>query len=493
MNHRTIKFDDTIWTSEWTGQTLMLAAVILVVTVGLASLPTATAQSPDATVTVGNASIQTEETTTVPVVLSEAPDGLAGFDVTVDLTDSSPATIGNASVSDQFGLTNVTVTDDKVTLVGSDTEDNVQGNATDVQLGSVSVSGTENGTTSLSPTATQLDADGGDRLLVTTVPGTVTVGNGNDTQPPNPTVAVEDASVATGEQTSVPVVLSEAPDGVAGFNVTVNVADRSVATLVNASVTDQFGLTNVTVADERITLVGSDTEDNVQSDATDVQLGTVTVNGTAVGETTLSPTVNQLDADGGDRLDAATAGATLIVEDGDDDESNVTATRRIDATTVPAGGSTEVTVTTDIPDSVVNVGVTENFEPAFESAAIVDDDGATISSVTNATDQLTASWGERTEVTLVYNVTVPENADAGETFTISGTAEDTDTGTETTIKGDASIEVGNPDPVAEYANDEDIVEADGLLEAAADFRAGKIEADLLLDVAAAFRSGDPVG
>lgn len=48
------------------------------------------------------------------------------------------------------------------------------------------------------------------------------------------------------------------------------------------------------------------------------------------------------------------------------------------------------------------------------------------------------------------------------------------------------------DAVADYANNRGVVNSQGLLDAAADFRTGKIDATTLLDVAAAFRSGEPV-
>lgn len=58
--------------------------------------------------------------------------------------------------------------------------------------------------------------------------------------------------------------------------------------------------------------------------------------------------------------------------------------------------------------------------------------------------------------------------------------------------GSAGEGGGSDDPIAEYADDQGVVTATGLLEAASDFRNGEIEATLLLEVASAFRSGNPV-
>lgn len=133
-----------------------------------------------------------------------------------------------------------------------------------------------------------------------------------------------------------------------------------------------------------------------------------------------------------------------------------------------------MTVTVTSPRSVDIVGVTEQFEPAFDSAAIVDDDGATRATVTTSADRLSASWSDRIRATLVYEVTVPGDAQEGETFAISGTVKDTTAGTETAVDGATSIEVGTSDSVTQYANDDGVVDSQGLLEAAAEFRDGAI-------------------
>jgi len=162
--------------------TLVVGACVLALALTGA---TALAQAPDdPTVRVEDTSVAPEETTTVEVTLSDAPDGLSGYNLTLALDDSSTATLTNASTAGQFALTNMTVSADTVTLSAVDTDDAVGPGATEVALGAVTLQGETAGTTELSVTATQIDDDNGSAISPATAGGTVTVetadGNGTD-------------------------------------------------------------------------------------------------------------------------------------------------------------------------------------------------------------------------------------------------------------------------------------------------------------------------
>ncbi|WP_435065511.1 right-handed parallel beta-helix repeat-containing protein [Halobaculum sp. EA56] len=115
------------------------------------------------------------------------------------------------------------------------------------------------------------------------------------------TVRVASGSAAVDGAVTVPVVLSNASAGLSGYNITVTVANGSVATIVNASVDGDFALNDTAVAADgtEATLTAADLDERVQSGATDVTLATVTLRGTAPGTTTVSVTVNQIDDDEG--------------------------------------------------------------------------------------------------------------------------------------------------------------------------------------------------
>jgi archaellum component FlaF (FlaF/FlaG flagellin family) len=116
--------------------------------------------------------------------------------------------------------------------------------------------------------------------------------------------------------------------------------------------------------------------------------------------------------------------------------------RSIDDTTLAPGESTTVTVEVDNSEAA-NVTVIEQFDPAFGTVEIVDDDGADFSEVREANDELFATWGDREEATLTYEVTVADDAEAGATYNLTGYGEYN--GSQVPVEGDSQITVGAAD------------------------------------------------
>lgn len=141
-----------------------------------------------------------------------------------------------------------------------------------------------------------------------------------------PTVAVGDADLTAGGEATVPLSLSAAPAGLAGYALRVRVGDASVARLVDAAAAD-FPLTDARVDGEGASarVGGVDLDDEVTAGATDVDLGSVTVEGVASGRTRLGVDVVGMDDDAGDRVPATTAPGSVAVGG---------------ATPTPSGGST---------------------------------------------------------------------------------------------------------------------------------------------------------
>ena len=167
-----------------------------------------------------------------------------------------------------------------------------------------------------------------------------------------PTVAPSDATVAVGETTTIAVPLSAAPDGLSGFNLTVEAAGEN-ARVVDATVADEFGITTERVEDGRATLEGVDLGENVEAGAEDVRLGTVTVRGVGGGSTDLAVDVRKMDDDDGEPVSPKTGTAEVTVTgddggssspgDGDDgrDRSDGTATAGSDDLATPMPSSTD--------------------------------------------------------------------------------------------------------------------------------------------------------
>jgi hypothetical protein len=156
-----------------------LAAVGAVVLALCASALTgaAAAQSDSPMITVSSTTVQPGETATVDVVLTSAPEGLAGYAVDLSVEGDGTAITG-ASYPDTFGLTSEPVIGDDgktVTLEAADLSENVQPGASEVVLATVELSGERVGETTLSLAPVQFDTDGGGSMSPASDAGTVTV------------------------------------------------------------------------------------------------------------------------------------------------------------------------------------------------------------------------------------------------------------------------------------------------------------------------------
>ncbi|WP_299267212.1 PGF-CTERM sorting domain-containing protein [Halorientalis sp.] len=158
----------------------LLAGLLLVGGAG-----TATADD-GAQLTVTNATVDQNETSTLQLALSRAPAGLSGYEVTLTLSDSGVAEIRDASYPDSFQLTtdaDIAGGGQRVTLEAAITD--TPPGATDVTLATVNVTGTGGGTTAVRVTDAQVDADNGSQVAPAYSPGSVAVeplsNNGADT------------------------------------------------------------------------------------------------------------------------------------------------------------------------------------------------------------------------------------------------------------------------------------------------------------------------
>ncbi|OAQ52726.1 hypothetical protein HTG_10390 [Natrinema mahii] len=133
-------------------------------------------------IVVTDATVEPDGTAVHRVALTDAPNGLAGFELSLELSGDA-ATIENASYPDEYRLTTDPVVSDdgeSVTVEAVDLDDAVTPGASDVTLATVTVGGTEPGTAALAVTDARLDADGGSRIEPALETGTVTVADGGN-------------------------------------------------------------------------------------------------------------------------------------------------------------------------------------------------------------------------------------------------------------------------------------------------------------------------
>jgi hypothetical protein len=134
-------------------------------------------------------------------------------------------------------------------------------------------------------------------------------------QSQEPTISVSDATVVPGETTTVEVVLSNAPNGLSGYGLTVRVANPEVATIVGASSPDVFGVSETIFGADNasVRIRAADLERTIQHGATGVTLATITLEGVTVGETQLVIENLNVDDEDGDPVAPATEPGTVTV------------------------------------------------------------------------------------------------------------------------------------------------------------------------------------
>lgn len=125
-----------------------------------------------------------------------------------------------------------------------------------------------------------------------------------------PAIRLTDGTTTAGGNTTVDVVLTSAPDGLAGYYLDLTVESPDGTRIVNASYPDRFGLTTTPeYSDDRstVTLEAADLNDAVEPGATDIRLATVELSGGASGGASLAVEPRQFDDDDGNTFEPARA------------------------------------------------------------------------------------------------------------------------------------------------------------------------------------------
>jgi hypothetical protein len=148
-------------------------------------------------------------------------------------------------------------------------------------------------------------------------------------------------TVSQGDTQTITLFLDEAPQGLAGYLFSVMVTNPGTTRIMDVSYPSWAGLSNTTgVPGESITMSAVDLNRQVQAGATGIILGTITVQGGTAGTSTISISNIQMDADGGNVINAVPYPGTVIV--------SITG---IPVTWTPAQTTAPVTATTTAPTS----------------------------------------------------------------------------------------------------------------------------------------------
>lgn len=112
----------------------------------------------------------------------------------------------------------------------------------------------------------------------------------------------------------VNIVLDSAPAGLSGYDITVSVSDPALATIAAANKPGwaTIGTVGATPASS-VQITGADLNDQIQSGATGILLGTVAIRALDAGTVDLTITVTALDDDTGAPFEATTRAGTITL------------------------------------------------------------------------------------------------------------------------------------------------------------------------------------
>lgn len=128
-------------------------------------------------------------------------------------------------------------------------------------------------------------------------------------------ISLENSQVnAIGDSAAVNMVLDEAPNGLAGYSITVTVQDPSVATITAAGFPGWATMKdNSVLPASSVSMKAADLGEQVQAGATSIPLGTVTLQGLKAGSTTLTATVTRMNDDADARITPTVQSGTFTV------------------------------------------------------------------------------------------------------------------------------------------------------------------------------------
>jgi hypothetical protein len=127
------------------------------------------------TVVIQSGGIMNGETISMPLILSSAPNGLAGYFIEVSLDNPATARIAGVDFP-EFGLTrNVSNTGSAIQFAAADLMGVIQSNASDATIATLKVETISEGSTNFHVEAFKLDDDKGDSIQLQVVTGSLTI------------------------------------------------------------------------------------------------------------------------------------------------------------------------------------------------------------------------------------------------------------------------------------------------------------------------------
>jgi hypothetical protein len=189
----------------------MKHAILLIILISAASFACSCSAVPTLSFDPAGLTLDQGSSGTISLHLSEAPEGLAGYDLVVTLSNPGTARITAVSYPSWAGLSNSSgVPGEQVFMSGVDINRQVEAGATSILLGTITIEGGQTGTSTLTVSDIHMDADGGSGIVPLVDNGKVVVGSGGtpvtwttvETTVPATTIATPTETSATGSLSS---------------------------------------------------------------------------------------------------------------------------------------------------------------------------------------------------------------------------------------------------------------------------------------------------
>ncbi len=267
------------------------------------------------TVTPQTKSLGTGSTGKISLILNEVPpEGFSYANFTVSFSNSSVAEFEDVEFPDWAGAfkDNSSLPSSTIWFKGGDYDNEVTAGQTDVVLANLTFKANSPGDTDVVVTANSIQDDSYSETFLSTQNGYISVTPATSNiivSPPTKTLAIN----STG---TLDIVIDQVPTGLSFANLTVDVANSSVAQIESISYPSWAGLSNNSyLPSSAIWFKEGDLDNKVSSGDTNVVLATVTIKALGEGASDIDLTVNSFEDDSSSEIkgDISTSIGTVSV------------------------------------------------------------------------------------------------------------------------------------------------------------------------------------
>ena len=268
------------------------------------------------TVSIGREQVRLGGAIELPVILNSAPRGLAEFELTVRLADGAVGEIEAVSSPETFreeAQMELAPDRDSVRISSQDRLNRVETGASSITLATLRLRGTFAGETPLETTVQQMKDDLGNPFAVATQAGQFKVYS--NLTPGLPAVVGGSDSVYAGAVVEVPIILTEAPEGLSSYRIRVSLAAGDLAEVLGVVFIAFAGeaQAQVSVDKNSIDFSATDGSDIVKQGAAGIVLGRVLFKGVLLGKSALKVEVLSMFDDRGRLMRPLIADGELTV------------------------------------------------------------------------------------------------------------------------------------------------------------------------------------